>query len=127
LATALKRKDLYRFVTRDIQPAHTTFNTLRRRLGPKGFIEIHKRFVRKANRLGLPDPHIKEPPKHRKEEIILVADSTFVITSSSMRRQKDDQGQWNFKDSSVAFSGKGHHRHKYPVGHKAHSVRTVSA
>jgi len=25
----------------------------------------------------------------------------------------------------VAFSGKGHHRHKYPVGHKAHSVRTV--
>jgi len=26
----------------------------------------------------------------------------------------------------VAFSGKGHHRHKYPVGHKAHSVRTVS-
>jgi len=40
--------------------------------------------------------------------------------------QKDDQGQWHFTDPSVAFSGKGHHKHKYPVGHKAHSLRTVS-
>ena len=51
LAKALKKNDLYRFVTRDIQPSHNTFNTLRRRLGPHGFIEIHKRFVRKAHGL----------------------------------------------------------------------------
>jgi hypothetical protein len=28
LAKALKQNDLYRFVTKDIQPAHNTFNTL---------------------------------------------------------------------------------------------------
>ena len=53
LATSLRKNDLYRFVTRDIQPSHNTFNTLRRRLGPKGFTEIHKRFVQKANNLHL--------------------------------------------------------------------------
>jgi len=126
LAKALKKNDLYRFVTQDIQPSHNTFNTLRRRLGPHGFIEIHTRFVRKAHSLGLLDPEIKKLPKNRKEGIILVADSTFLITSGSTRGQKDDQGQWHFNDPSVAFSGKGHHKHKYPVGHKAHSLRTVS-
>ena len=126
LSKALKKNDLYRFVTQDIQPSHNTFNTLRRRLGPHGFIEIHTRFVRKAHSLGLLDPEIKELPKNRKEGIILVADSTFLITSGSTRGQKDDQGQWHFNDPSVAFSGKGHHKHKYAVGHKAHSLRTVS-
>lgn len=126
LAKALKKNDLYRFVTRDIQPSHNTFNTLRRRLGPHGFIEIHKRFAQKAHSLGLLNPEIKELPKNRKEGIILVADSTFLITSGSTRGQKDDQGQWHFNDPSVAFSGKGHHKHKYAVGHKAHSLRTVS-
>lgn len=126
LAKALKKNDLYRFVTQDIQPSHNTFNTLRRRLGPQGFIGIHERFVRKAHSLGLLDPEIKELPKNRKKGIILVADSTFLITSGSTRGQKDDQGQWHFNDPSVAFSGKGHHKHKYPVGHKAHSLRTVS-
>jgi len=85
LAKALKKNDLYRFVTRDIQPSHNTFNTLRRRLGPHGFIEIHKRFVRKAHSLGLLDPEIKELPKNGREGIILVADSTFLITSGSTR------------------------------------------
>ena len=95
LAKALKKNDLYRFVTQDIQPSHNTFNTLRRRLGPHGFIEIHKRFVRKAHSLGLLNPEIKELPKNRKEGIILVADSTFLIASGSTRGQKDDQGQWH--------------------------------
>jgi hypothetical protein len=48
LADALRKNDLYRFVTGDIQPAHNTFHTVRRRLGPAGFVEIHKRFVLKA-------------------------------------------------------------------------------
>ncbi len=77
LATSLRKNDLYRFVTRDIQPSHNTFNTLRRRLGPKGFTEIHKRFVRKANNLGLLDIEIKQLPRNRKRGIIIVADSTF--------------------------------------------------
>jgi len=126
LAKSLKQNDLYRFVSRDIQPSHNTFNTLRNRLGPKGFIEIHKRFVNKAHSLGILNPYVKELPKSRRKGIILVADSTFLITSGSTRGQKDEQGQWHFNDDSVAFSGKGHHKHKYAVGHKAHSLGTIS-
>ena len=125
LADALKKNDLYRFVTNDIQPAHNTFNTLRKRLGPEGFVEIHKHFVLKAHSLGLLEPEIPALPKHRKKGIILVADSTFLITCGSTKGEKDEQGKWHFKDESVAFSGKGHHSHKYPVGHKAHSLRTI--
>jgi hypothetical protein len=126
LAKVLRQNDLYRFVTYDAQPSHNTFNALRRRLGTKGFIEIHKRFVTKAHSLGLLEPEIKELPKNRKKGIILVADSTFLITSGSTKGQKNEQGKWRFNDESVAFTGKGHHSHKYPVGHKAHSLRTIS-
>lgn len=126
LADGLKKNDLYRFVTQSTQPSHNTFNTLRRRIGTKGFIEIHKRFVKKAHSLGLLEPEIKELPKNRKQGIIIVADSTFLITAGSTRGEKDELGKWHFNDPSVAFSGKGHHKHKYPVGHKAHSLRTIS-
>jgi len=126
LAVALKKNDLYRFITSDTQPSHNTFNTLRRRLGPQGFIEIHKRFVKKAHSFGLLEPDIKDLPQNRKKGIILVADSTFLITAGSTKGERDEQGQWHFKDPTVAFSGKGHHKHKYPVGHKAHSLRTVN-
>lgn len=126
LADALSKNDLYRFVTRDIQPAHNTFNTLRKRLGIKGFVEIHKRFVLKAHSLGLLDLEIRELPRNRRKGIILVADSTFMITSGSTRGHRDEEGKWHFTDGSASFSGKGHHRHKYPVGHKAHGLRTIS-
>jgi hypothetical protein len=126
LAKSLKKNDLYRFVTQDIQPSHNSFNTLRKRLAPKGFVEIHKRFVSRAHRLGLLNPEVKQLPKNRKKGIILVADSTFLITSGSTRGEKDEHGNWHFTDDSVAFSGKGHHKHKYAVGHKAHSLRTIS-
>jgi len=126
LARVLKQNDLYRFVAKDIQPSHNTFNTLRRRLGVKGFVKIHKLFVSKAYKLGLLDPKINDLPKNRKKGIILVADSTFLITAGSTRGQRDEHGQWHFNDESVAFAGKGHHSHKYPVGHKAHSLRTIS-
>jgi hypothetical protein len=126
LAKALKKNDLYRFVTKDIQPSHNTFNTLRKRLGPKGFIAIHKGFVKKAHSLRLLDPKIKELPQKRKKGIIIVADSTFLITSGSTKGEKDQQGRWHFTDESVAFTGKSHHKHKYAVGHKAHSLRTIS-
>lgn len=126
LADALKKNDLYRFITMDARPSHNTFNTLRRRLGAAGFIEIHKRFVEKARTLGLLEPKIKELPENRRKGIIVVADSTFLITTGSTMGQKDEQGQWQFNDPTVAFSGKGHHKHKYPVGHKAHSLHTIS-
>ena len=89
MAKALRQNDLYRFVTYDAQPSLNTFNTLRRRLGTKGFIEIHKRFVAKAHGLGLLEPEIKELPKNRKKGIILVADSTFLITSGSTKGHKE--------------------------------------
>ena len=126
LAAALRKNDLYRFVTHDIQPSHNTFNTLRRRLEPQGFIEIHKRFVKKAHSLGLLDIEIRTLPRNRKKGIIIVADSTFLKTSGSTRGVKDEQGNWHFPDESVSFAGKGHHKHKYPVGHKAHTLRTIS-
>ena len=80
----------------------------------------------KAHSLGLLNPEVKQLPKNRKKGIILVADSTFLITSGSTRGEKDQQGNWHFTDGSVAFSGKGHHKHKYAVGHKAHSLRTIN-
>lgn len=126
LAKVLRQHDLYRFVTNNIQPSHTTFNTLRKRLGPPGFIEIHKRFVHKAHSLGLLDIEISTLPKNRKPGILLVADSMFLITSGSTRGRKDAQGRWHFHDDTVSFFGKRHHRHKYPVGHKTHSLRTIS-
>ncbi len=94
LAKALKKNDLYRFVTNDVQPSHNTFNTLRRRLGIKGFAQVHKGFVQKTHNLGLLDPQIKQLPKRRKKGIIVVADSTFLITSGSTKGEKDQQGQW---------------------------------
>jgi len=83
------------------QPAHNTFNTLRKRLGLEGFVEIHKRFVLKAHSLGLLEPEIPDLPKHRKKGIILVADSTFLITCGSTKGEKDGQGRWRFKDESL--------------------------
>ena len=126
LTKAIRQNDLYRFVTSNIQPSHNTFTMLRKRLGPSGFAEIHKRFVTKAHSLGLLDIDIPTLPRTRRKGIILIADSTFLITAGSTRGTKDEQGKWQFTDESVSFTGKGHHKHKYPVGHKAHSLRTVS-
>lgn len=126
LAFNLKKNDLYRFVTGDIQPAHNTFNTLRKRLGPEGFIEIHRRFVYRAHNRGILEPEIRKLPKNRKKGIILVGDSTFLATAGSTTGDKDETGKWHFPDESAAFFGKGHHSHKFPVGHKAHSIRTIS-
>lgn len=126
LSWALRKNDLYRFVTGDVKPSHNTFHTLRKRLGVEGFAEIHRRFVLKAHSLNLLEPDIIALPQNRRKGIILTGDSTFLITSGSTKGCKDEHGRWQFKDESVAFSGKKHHRHKYPVGHKAHSLRTVS-
>jgi hypothetical protein len=49
--------------------------------------------VKKAHSLGLLDPKIKELLKKRKKGIIIVADSTFLITSGSTKGEKDEQGR----------------------------------
>lgn len=55
----------------------------------------------------------------------MIADSTFLLTTSSTKGLKTEDGTWLFNDDSVAF-GRKHHKHKYPVGHRAHSLITIS-
>jgi hypothetical protein len=106
-------------------PAHNTFHTLRQRLGPEGFIKIHQRFVLEAYKVGLLAPPIPDLPKMVKDKIILLGDSTFLKAVASTKGEKDVNGKWFFTDQSIAF-GKSHHKHKYPVGHRVHTLTAVS-
>ncbi|MBW2195412.1 MAG: transposase [Deltaproteobacteria bacterium] len=106
-------------------PAHNTFNTLRQRLGSEGFVEIHRHFVLQAYKLGLLTPPISDLPKMVRGRIILIGDSTFLKAVASTKGEKDEDGNWLFTDDSIAF-GKPHHKHKYPVGHRAHTLTSVS-
>jgi hypothetical protein len=112
-------------IGRDEIPAHNTFNTLRQRLGPEGFVEIHRHFVLQAYKIGLLTPPISDLPKMVRNKIILIGDSTFLKAVASTKGEKDDDGNWIFTDDSIAF-GKPHHKHKYPVGHRAHTLISVS-
>jgi hypothetical protein len=60
-----------------------------------------------------------------KDKIILIGDSTFLKAVASTKGEKDAYGSWLFTDNSIAF-GKPHHKHKYPVGHRAHTLTAVS-
>ena len=106
-------------------PAHTTFHTLRQRLGPEGFSRIHSYFVLQAYTAGLLTPPLKHIPGVIKNKIVLIGDSTFLLAVASTKGERDTNGNWLFTDDSIAF-GKPHHKHKYPVGHRAHSVISVS-
>ena len=106
-------------------PAHNTFHTLRQRLGPEGFSHIHRYFVLQAYEIGLLTPPLKTIPEIIKDKIILIGDSTFLLAVASTKGEKDKNGNWLFTDDSIAF-GKPHHKHKYPVGHRAHTVMSVS-
>lgn len=106
-------------------PAHNTFHTLRQRLGPEGFVQIHQRFVLEAYKIDLLTPPISDLPEMVRDKIILVGDSTFLKAVASTKGEKDADGNWLFTDDSVAF-GKPHHKHKYPVGHRAHTLTAVS-
>jgi hypothetical protein len=112
-------------INHDEIPAHNTFNTLRQRLGPEGFVEIHRHFFLQAYKLGLLTPPISNIPKMVRDKIVLVGDSTFLKAVASTKGEKDDDGNWIFTDDSIAF-GKPHHKHKYPVGHRAHTLISVS-
>jgi len=106
-------------------PAHNTFHTLRQRLGPEGFVQIHERFVSEAYKVGLLTPPIPDLPKIVRGKIILMGDSTFLKAVASTKGEKDADGNWLFTDDSIAF-GKPHHKHKYPVGHRVHTLTAVS-
>ena len=106
-------------------PAHNTFHTLRQRLGPEGFFQIHQRFVLEAYKVGLLTPPIPDLPKMVRNKIILIGDSTFLKAVASTKGEKNADGNWLFTDDSIAF-GKPHHKHKYPVGHRVHTLTAVS-
>lgn len=106
-------------------PAHNTYNTLRKHLGVKRYAKIHVNFVNEANKLGLLNPNIKQLPKNRREGLILIGDSTPIRSYCSSKGIKQENGSWLFTDPSVSF-GHPHHKDKYPVGHKAHSLITIT-
>ena len=106
-------------------PSHNTFNTLRKRLGVKGFRQIHRRFVLEAYSHGLLNPEMPQMPKTRRKGIVLVGDSTFIRATCSTTGEKQKDGSWLFQDDSVSF-GRPHHKYRYPVGHKAHSLMSVT-
>ncbi len=128
LAEKLARIEIYRQaigIGRREVPAHNTFHTLRQRLGPEGFVRIHEPFVRQASTAGLLTPPVPDLPKLVQGKIILIGDSTFLKAVTRSKAEKDEAGEWLFRDESVAF-GKPHHKHKYPVGHRAHTLTCVS-
>ena len=128
LTKRLKENATYRILcgfTLNKTPAHTTYNTLRRKLKAEGFAQIHEKFVREASNLGLLTPEIPRLPKRMRKGVILVGDSTPIRAYCSSKGEKLPDGTWLFTDPSVAF-GKPHHRDKYPVGHKAHSLISVT-
>lgn len=128
LSTKLSKIPIYRKaigIGRHEIPAHNTFHTLRQRLGPEGFFHIHQRFVLEAYRVGLLTPPIPDLPKMMRNKIVLIGDSTFLKAVASTKGKKDADGSWLFTDDSIAF-GKPHHKHKYPVGHRAHTLTAVS-
>ncbi len=105
-------------------PAHNTYYTLRKNLGVDGYTKIHMNFVEEAHKLGLLNPDIKALPKNRRKGLILIADSTSLKSYCSTKGEQQEDGRWVFTDPSVTF-GRPHHKHKYPVGHKAHSLISI--
>jgi len=128
LSEKLSKIQIYREaigIKRNRVPAHNTFNTLRSRLGPEGFVQIHQHLILQAYKTGLLTPPIPDLPHVVRDKIILIGDSTFLKAVARSKGQKDENGTWIFTDDSIAF-GKPHHKHKYPVGHRAHTLIAVS-
>jgi len=73
-------------------PSHNTYSTLRRRLGIRGYAEIHADFVRHAHALDLLDPKLPMLPKNRRKGFIVIADSTTIraYCSTNGKKQPDD-------------------------------------
>lgn len=110
---------------RDAIPSPSTFSEFRDRLAPAGYRSIHNRWIEAADALGLLDPAIPGLPKNRRPGIILIADSTFLITAGSTTGEKQADGTWKFTDPTACF-GRRHPHHRYAVGHRAHTLTTVT-
>jgi len=128
LAKHLSENSTYKYLClleKGPTPAHNTYNTLRSHLGVDGYAKIHTNFVNEAKELKLLNPNIEKFPKNRREGLILIGDSTPIRSYCSSKGIKQEDGSWIFTDPSVSF-GRPHHKDKYPVGHKAHSLITIT-
>lgn len=128
LAKRLSENATYRAVCgfqKSQTPSHCTYTILRRHLGVDGYKAIHKNLVFECNKLGLLNPTLSILPRNARKGLILIGDSTSIRSYCSTRGVKKLDGSWLFTDPSVDF-GRPHHRDKYPVGHKAHSLITPS-
>ena len=128
LAKRLAENSTYRYLClldKGFTPAHNTYHTLRKHLGVRGYAHIHINFVKEAHKLGLLNPPLVQLPKNRRKGLILIGDSTPIRSYCSSKGVKQDDGSWLFTDPSVSF-GRPHHKYKYPVGHKAHSLITIT-
>lgn len=128
LAQRLKEVSTYRSIcgfSEGRVPAHNTYHTFRNKLGVDGYVKIHAGFVRVAQALNLLDPDLPMLPKNRRKGLILIGDSTTIRAYCSTTGKKQPDGTWLFNDPSVSF-GRPHHRDKFPVGHKAHLLMTIS-
>ena len=65
LSEKLSKIQIYREaigIKRNMVPAHNTFNSLRSRLGPEGFVQIHQHLIFQAYQTGLLIPPIPDLP-----------------------------------------------------------------
>jgi len=77
-------------ISRHKIPAHNTFHTLRQRLGPAGFVQIHQHFVFEAHKVGLLTPPIPDLPKMVRGKIILIGHSTFLKAVPPLRVKRTE-------------------------------------
>jgi len=73
-------------------PAHNTYNTLRKKLGVKGYAEIYAGFVRRAHAFKLLDPKLPMLPKNIRKGLIVIADSTTIRAYCSSTGKKQPGG-----------------------------------
>lgn len=128
LARRLSENATYRAVCgfkKGQTPSHSTYTILRRHLDVDGYRAIHRNVLYECDKLGLLTPPFPKLPKNTRKGLILVGDSTPIRSYCSTKREKQPDGSWLFNDPSVSF-GRPHHRDKYPVGHKAHSLTTLT-
>lgn len=127
LEQELRTIDLYRHLIglNHRLPRHTTWSQFRKTLGIEGFLKIHAGYVLQAYRQGLLSPQIPTLPKRRREGLILIADSTFLQSVSANRVKHTEDGKTVYADSEATF-GRKHHRYRYALGYRAHTLQTVN-
>ena len=91
----------------------------------KATLRFMQALYRRAHALNLLDPTLPMLPKNRRKGLIVIADSTTIRAYCSTSGTKQPDGTWLFTDPSATF-GRPHHRDKFPVGHKAHSLMAVT-